>query len=217
MIRLTKGQEPEVLRRNAATWTNELLEKIANGEEASKYLLGRYAHPEVKAALLVETSEKCAYCESPLRHVTYGDIEHITPKAADPSLRFSWANLTIACDVCNTNKADTQGLIDPYQVDPTPLFSFHGPVIWATPEHHGATLTEQQLDLNRAGLVERRLERIEFLRNMIASASTKPPDIQQAMLVRAKLQAGGDKPYSACGANILQKLAALYALQIPGL
>jgi 5-methylcytosine-specific restriction endonuclease McrA len=214
MIRLTKGVEPEILQRKAAIWTNELLEKIANKEEVSTYLLGRYAHPEVKAALLAETFGKCAYCESPLRHVTYGDIEHIIPKSAEPTLRFSWVNLTIACDVCNTNKSDKQGLVDPYQVDPSDLFSFHGPLIWAITNHDGAILTEHQLDLNRAGLIERRCERIDFLRNMVASASTKPPDIRQAMLVKARREVGNDKPFSACGADILRRLIASYDLHI---
>jgi uncharacterized protein (TIGR02646 family) len=59
----------------------------------------------------------CAYCESKLRHITYGDIEHIVAKAVDQSRTYDWTNLTIACDVCNTEKSDEEGLVDPYTED----------------------------------------------------------------------------------------------------
>lgn len=212
MIRLTKSRKPDVLERNAETWTEELLEKIANNEEPSKYLLSRYSHAEIKAALLAETSEKCAYCESPLRHVTYGDIEHIIPKAIEPASRFVWENLTIACDICNTNKSNVTGLVDPYSCEPSALFTFHGPLMWAEPSMQSAVLTEEQLDLNRNGLIERRRERIDFLRNLIASASSKPDDIRQAMVRRAENEVGADRPYSACGKAILGQLRLTYRI-----
>jgi len=212
LIPLTKTAEPAVLQRNAATWTAELLQKIADGDEPTKYLLGRYAHPDIKVALLIETSEKCAYCESSFRHVTYGDIEHIVPKAVEPTLRFAWHNLTIACDVCNTNKSDVADLVDPYACNPSLRFKFHGPLMWAVPTDNSAVLTEEQLDLNRSKLVERRCERIEFLRNLIGSAVTKPQAIRDAMLRRAERETLETKPYSACATAALANLRALHGL-----
>lgn len=206
MIKLTKGPEPDVLHRNAAAWTAELLAKVAAGEKPSEYLLGRYAHPQIKAALLEETHGKCAYCESPLRHVAYGDIEHILPKSVEPALRFEWRNLTIACDVCNTNKSNSGGLIDPYQCDPATHFDFRGPLMWAKFGIEAAELTEHCLDLNRAQLVERRHERIEYLRNLVTSAASKPPEVCEAMLNTAKRETDSSKPYSACGAAALALL-----------
>jgi uncharacterized protein (TIGR02646 family) len=188
------------------------LQKIEAGDQPTKYLLGRYAHPEIKAALLAETNEKCAYCESPLRHVTYGDVEHIVPKAAQPTLRFSWRNLTIACDVCNTNKSNVPDLVDPYECDPRQRFKFYGPLLWAVPTDDPAVLTEEQLDLNRGKLVERRCERIEYLRNLVASASTKPAAIRDAMLRRADREVDGTKPFSACTSTALAHLRALHGL-----
>lgn len=213
MIRLTKGKKPDVLERNAAAWAKELADKIASNEEPSKYLLSRYSHADIKKALLAETNEKCAYCESPLRHVTYGDIEHIIPKALDPASRFTWENLTIACDVCNTNKSNIPDLVDPYTCEPSTLFMFYGPLMWADPAVQSAVLTEEQLDLNRNGLVERRKERIEFLRNLIASASSKREDIRDAMVRRAEREVDVDRPYSACGKAILVQLRLMH--QIP--
>lgn len=211
MIKLAKVAEPHVLHDNAATWTKELQAKLAAGEEPSKYLLGRYAHPKIKTALLEETHGKCAYCESPLGHVAYGDIEHIIPKSLEPSLRFEWHNLTIACDVCNTNKSNTEGIIDPYQCDPTEFFDFWGPMILAKFGIGVAELTEHCLSLNRPKLVERRCERIEYLRNLIASAVSKPPEICNAMLNTAKRETDATRPFSACGAAALACL--LRALQ----
>lgn len=206
LIRLTKTEEPDILRRNAVAWAQELASKTEAGEEPSKYLLGRYSHPDIKAALLTETHGKCAYCESPLRHVTYGDIEHIIPKSLRPSLRFSWDNLTIACDVCNTNKSNTDGLVDPYQCDPVTLFDFYGPLIWAKYAFDAAVLTEHRLDLNRPQLVERRRERIEYLRSLVNSSASKPREIRDAMLNTAKQEAGASKPFSACGTAALAHL-----------
>lgn len=199
MIGLAKTEEPDILKRNAIVWTQELLAKINSNEEPTKYLLGRYSDPQIKAALLKETHGKCAYCESPLRHVTYGDVEHIISKASQPSLRFAWHNLTIACDVCNTKKGDAEGLVDPYQCDPTLLFDFYGDLIWAKFGIHNAELTEYKLELNRPQLVERRRERIEYLRHMVASAMSKPTDVRDAMLRIAERETQAEAPFSACG------------------
>lgn len=210
MIHLTKTPAPPVLINNAAKWTQELLKKIAENKKPTDYLLSRYRDPDIKSALLKETNEKCAYCESPLRHISYGDIEHITPKSSSPEKRFEWENLTLACDICNTNKSDKNGIIDPYLHDPSALFDFHGPLVWGIPTSEEAVYTEAQLNLNRNGLVERRRERIEYLRYLIDSASSKNPDIREAMMRAAKIEIGKDKPFSACTSAIFEKIVMRY-------
>lgn len=212
MIRLTKGPIPTLLAQHAEDWTRRLLEIIAAGEKPTDYLLGRYRQPEIKNALLAETHKKCAYCESPVRHVTYGDIEHIVPKAVEPHRRFDWANLTIACDVCNTNKAENCGLLDPYQCTPGEHFEFHGPLMWARPASAEALLTEEILDLNRDGLIERRKERLDYLRSLVDSACSKPNDIRDAMLQRAEREVMVDKPYSECAGRLLRILRHRYGV-----
>ena len=208
MISLVKSDEPEVLRNNAKNWTDELLRRLEAGDAPTEYLLSRYAHPGIKAALLVETFEKCAYCESPFRHVTYGDVEHISPKRMNPQLRFSWGNLTIACDVCNTKKAEHE-LVDPYQIDPSDAFFFIGPVIWARAGNDRAVVTEARLDLNRLPLVQRRLERLEFLRNLVASAHGKPADVRDAILDKARRECAPSPPFSACAKATLDLIAGM--------
>ena len=58
--------------------------------------------------------EECAFCESKIGHVAYGDVEHFRPKAGfrqrptDPLtkpgyywLAYEWANLLLSCQICN--------------------------------------------------------------------------------------------------------------------
>src|SRR4051812_42470652 len=110
MIRLTKGAEPGILARNGGAWTRELLASIARGEKLSDVRARRYGHKEIKDALIAETHEKCAYCESKPLHVDFGDVEHIIPKSVERQRTYEWENLTLVCGRCNTNKGDKEGL-----------------------------------------------------------------------------------------------------------
>lgn len=73
-----------------------------------------YSKGNVKEKLKEMCNGKCAYCESKIAPVTYGDIEHFRPKKAynsnktDPLeypgyywLAMDWNNLLLACDRCN--------------------------------------------------------------------------------------------------------------------
>jgi uncharacterized protein (TIGR02646 family) len=171
MIRLIKGAEPSILQEKGEEWTRQLLEKFNRGEEPTKTEKTRYNHPEVKAALLQETNQKCAYCESKLRHVTYGDIDHIVPKSAVREKWFRWQNLTLACDVCNTNKSayfgDHDEFVDPYANDPETYFWFVDATLWGIPGKDAADITIRVLDLNRMDLIERRSQRLKNLMKLL--------------------------------------------------
>jgi uncharacterized protein (TIGR02646 family) len=106
MIFLKKGEEPQVLISNGPVWTQKLLQREAAGETPTRTEATHYRHPDIKAALVAETHNKCAYCESKLQHIHHGDVEHIFPKSRDPSRMLKWDNLTLACEVCNQNKSD---------------------------------------------------------------------------------------------------------------
>lgn len=73
-----------------------------------------YSKGNVKKVLLKMFNNKCAYCESKVDPVSYGDIEHFRPKGASHAkdgddliypgyywLAMDWNNLLFACDVCN--------------------------------------------------------------------------------------------------------------------
>jgi uncharacterized protein (TIGR02646 family) len=164
MIKLIKSAKPEVLTNNAEEWTNVVLGKIASGEKLTSTDDARYRHPKVKAALVAETHGKCAYCESKLKHIHHGDVEHIVPKSLDPAKRYEWNNLTLACEICNQNKSNrdpnVEHIIDPYITDPSEHLIFFGSFTFSLGTNNGKN-TEVLLDLNRVGLLERRKSRLD--------------------------------------------------------
>ena len=156
-----------------------------------------------------ETHGKCAYCESKVRHVSYGDIEHVVPKSADPRKWFSWPNLTLACDICNTNKADAQvdeeSFIDPYAVDPEEHDWQLGPTMHPKPGCDAAALTERFLDLNRAELVERRTERQSALMRLLdAIARCQEPHLKQLLWEEFVAESEAQNEYAALSRAILE-------------
>ncbi len=73
-----------------------------------------YAAVEVKTELLTAQRGKCAFCESLVRHVSYGAVEHYRPKAGYKQrkgdrlkrpgyywLAYDWDNLFFCCQLCN--------------------------------------------------------------------------------------------------------------------
>ena len=87
---------------------------IRRGEASLDFDRAVYAHPKVKAALEEAQHGKCCYCESKLKHVAPGDVEHYRPKAAVQQdrasplehpgyywLAYEWDNLLFSCTVCN--------------------------------------------------------------------------------------------------------------------
>ncbi|HXU30001.1 MAG TPA: hypothetical protein VN851_05435 [Thermoanaerobaculia bacterium] len=73
-----------------------------------------YGDPSVKSLLIEAQHGKCAFCESKIQHIAYGDVEHFRPKAGyrqhedDPLgrpgyywLAYDWSNLYLACQLCN--------------------------------------------------------------------------------------------------------------------
>lgn len=183
MIKLKKGEIPQTLLQNCAAWTQELKNNIAAGDVPSETLKRRYNSLEIKSAIIKETHGKCAYCESKVRHIAHGDIEHIVPKSKTPDLWFEWTNLTLACTVCNNNKSDCEGIIDPHKVDPVDHFWFAGSVIFPKPNSQVGTLTESVLKLNRPELVDRRNDRLKALEKIVRIANQQTDPATRAAIV----------------------------------
>jgi uncharacterized protein (TIGR02646 family) len=171
MIKVTKGQKPKILEQKAEEWTVDVQAALGAGEKLSKSLKSKYSHAEVKAAIVAETHGKCAYCESKMRHVAPGDIEHVIPKSVDPRLWFDWSNLTLACAVCNTNKSNHEGFVDPHVDEPSEHFWFAGIVLFPRAESDQGVLTEAVLKLNRSELHDKRYDRLKALEMLIRIAS----------------------------------------------
>ena len=77
--------------------------KVANAKKKVDNALKKYGHGKIKAALVAMFHGKCAYCESKITHVAYGDIEHFRPKSnlLYAHQIFEWENLLLSCSICN--------------------------------------------------------------------------------------------------------------------
>jgi uncharacterized protein (TIGR02646 family) len=185
MIRVKRGRAPDVLTRNRRKWL-QALEKARTPEERER-ALSRYRHDGVKAALVAAFQGKCAYCESHIRHVDYGHIEHFRPKSKYPKKAFDWANLLLACGVCNGSEykgdefplaANEGPFVNPCAEEPAAHFSFHYDPVAQLASVHGKTprgqTTEKLLGLNRKDLRTYRSTRLKQLWFIAQRASTDP-------------------------------------------
>lgn len=114
MIKIDRGDSPEILVKQGQAATNELRAQYENGERTFKFDAKIYGHETVKQALLRAQADKCCFCESRIVHIDYGDVEHYRPKAevaqsTDDTplapgyywLAYTWDNLLVSCAVCN--------------------------------------------------------------------------------------------------------------------
>lgn len=199
MIKLTKVEEPDVLKENGAAWLKVLEDKVAAEEKPTEAEKGRYRHQDIKAALRAETHGKCAYCESFLLHIAFGDIEHVVPKSSDIKQTFRWDNLTLACDVCNTAKGTSENIVDPYIDDPQVQFKFVGPMIFPDSTSDKAINTEKKLKLNRRELLERRSDRLKALSDQILIiARVHDPELKATLVTDLEqVETGSDREFAA--------------------
>lgn len=177
MIKVAKGHKPEILAQKADEWTRDYLDKVAryNSEPTrrhqsqKKQAEKRYRHRQIKEALKTDFASKCAYCESYIAHIDYGDIEHFRPKSKFPELCFNWDNLLLSCGICNDSAhkgdffpgaAEGGPLINPTEEEPAIFFKFEFDaqtgVANVIPVHQRGHITERLLGLNRKDLIQHR-------------------------------------------------------------
>lgn len=136
MIKLIKGQSPQVLIDNQTSWTSELrslMDRYGSygniPEKEKNAVVNRYKHVDIKNALEHDPGGcKCVYCESFLNTISYSNIEHYHPKSICPDETFCWNNLFMACTVCNTTKEDfdtqNEPFINPLTENPEDYLTF---------------------------------------------------------------------------------------------
>lgn len=163
MRKLEKTDAPPVLVENATVWTEEFRQDPSNRTKRF-----RYRHPEIKAAIRAECSNKCIFCESKLGHNTPGDVEHLTPSSVDPGRHFDWENLSLACTECNRRKGNyydpTCQFLNPYSDKVEDMLRHHGPVVGWAPGATRAEVTVRRLELDsgkRKALLARKIETLE--------------------------------------------------------
>lgn len=118
MIRVVKPDAPpKVLREKGARGpkaTKNLTDAYDRGQRHFEFNSSIYGDKSVKTALIKAQHGKCCFCESKLRHISHGDVEHFRPKGAfrqkesDPLtkpgyywLAYEWSNLFLGCELCN--------------------------------------------------------------------------------------------------------------------
>jgi len=201
MIRLNKLELPDDVAEKINERSVRYANLLAAGEPIPEALASAYKAPEVKELLRRETADKCAYCESKVPHIDYGDVEHILPKSSFPELRFSYGNLTYACGVCNTKKGNffdqETPLLNPYEDFPEDHLMPVGPMVLRVPASDRGLITEKKLDLNRSELVERRQERLEATATLVDQiARTRNPAIRDVLRQQVEKECAADKEYS---------------------
>jgi 5-methylcytosine-specific restriction endonuclease McrA len=209
MRSLKKGIKPNILILNETVWTQELMAYINNGQKVPDHIKGRYRHDEIKDALMKETYHKCAYCESKITHIDYGDIEHIEPKSKVPLKTFTWENLTIGCAKCNQNKKEyydtSLPLLNPYSDTPEEKIRFLGP--YPTFLDDRSHITIRTLKLDRPELIERRSEHLKRIEPLI-DLYKKSNDAMRKVLMQDIMELTEvDKEYSLMTKHVLDDLA----------
>lgn len=208
MIKLTKGPTPRILQEKGSEWTQIIRDKLAANEVLTNTEKNRYSHHDIKTAIVAETFGKCAYCESKIRHIAHGDIEHITAKKNNPELWFSWENLTLACDICNTKKGTKDSILDPYDKDPEARIIFFGHAAFPLPGDEEAALTINYLDLNRGELISKRQERIEYLLKFLSTiAQTSSPELKEILRSDFELELENKKEYVALSRSLYREFS----------
>lgn len=201
MITLSKLTVPPEIAEKIRQRQQQYNELNAKGEQIPDSLASAYKATEVKELLRRETAEKCAYCESKISHIDYGDVEHLLPKSKFPQLRYSYENLTYACSVCNTKKGDffdaQTPLLNPYEDKPEDHLMAVGPMILFIPASDRGLVTQKRLLLNRSNLVERRGERLENIATLVDQlARTKKPAIREVLLNELKEECEASEEYA---------------------
>jgi uncharacterized protein (TIGR02646 family) len=128
MIRVNKPERaPRILRERGQRSTETNQQAFENGQRDFDFDSSLYGAKSVKNALIMAQHGKCAFCESQIRHISHGDVEHFRPKGgvrqsdAEPLeqpgyfwLAYVWENLFLACQLCNQSfKKNLFPLADP--------------------------------------------------------------------------------------------------------
>lgn len=167
MISLVRGDEPDVLRRKALSWTDELLE-ARRADPAAKARSDRYGHDEVRGALRAMSARKCFYCESAVTPRVDEEVDHHIEQADRADLAYAWSNLYLSCHGCNHGKPTNARIpvrdcVDPCDAttNPDDHLDFVDEQIT---EHPGSLRGRQTIEKYRLDRPELDVARLRYLR-----------------------------------------------------
>jgi uncharacterized protein (TIGR02646 family) len=194
MIFVERNNKPQILIDYADTWTKEYLEarndyegnKTPEQKKLVEKAEKKYNHNQVKDSLKIMFQKKCAFCESLITHVDYGQIEHFKPKSSYPGLCFDWNNFLLCCSICNgkSNKGDKFPLADeggpfvnPTEENPDDFFGFEYDSLLKKfivfPKHERAKTMLGIININREDLLEHRTEYLSKIVDTISQIIEK--------------------------------------------
>jgi uncharacterized protein (TIGR02646 family) len=228
MIQVQRTAKPSILVTQANEWLNEYLQAIEelnhnprnkaakiNKAKAEK----KYQHKDIKTALKHMFAGKCAYCESQVLHIDFGDIEHFRPKALFPNLCFEWNNLLLACGRCNSNENKGEQfpepheggpLVNPVEEEPGDFFEFVFDLQTGTanviPKVIRGVTTEKVLGLNRLDLVKHRSDKIRHI--AFCALKARDGDLQARRILEQQCQKESD--YAAFARAIADRVGVDY-------
>jgi len=239
MTPVSRRTKPKVLQQNEVKWLKKLQEAINNlailkqnpqttsielkkAQQDVGKAQDKYRHEKIKEALVTMFHGKCAYCESKLTHVSYGEIEHFYPKSAYPDKTFTWENLLLSCSICNnTNHKGVKFPLDdrdnPLLIDPTDGVTNpidHLTFLWdeaaLTASVYGRDLRGQTVvdifDLNgtrgRVDLLKMRSREVKQLMTLLKFAQHGNPEALTLLTEACE----ADVPYRAFALNYIKPI-----------
>lgn len=223
---------PKVLERNSGKWLEKLryvvgeLNALEIGTPTQKQLAAKklevekaqthYRHEKVKTELSKMFSNKCAYCEAKILHVSWGDIEHYYPKGTYVDKTFDWKNMILSCQRCNSAKGtqfplSSSGepvLINPTDgiTEPNNHLEFDWDEVAQAARIYGlderGVVVEKVFSLNRKELLEHRSGLVKKLAFLLVFALRG--DHKALTLLQEACQA--DQEYAAFARTLAQRL-----------
>jgi uncharacterized protein (TIGR02646 family) len=211
MIWVKRLEKPKVLVRNEVKW-GIAIQSATNNKVRDK-AMAKYKHKEIKDTLIRMFDGKCAFCESYIGNIDYGDIEHFKPKSKFPELAVSWENLFLSCAKCNGAgqkgdkwPTDDEGgpLINPCEENPDNFFAFEfdelALVAIVKPKNKRGSVSELVFGLNKHSLLK---DRSTFVRKLVIIAKNYKEDAEARAIIDEAVKNSGE--YAAFAMMIKSK------------
>jgi len=205
----------ETLANDMANWL-AIFDSRPFPDAVHKPFLEKYHSDDVKEALKHETGSKCAYCEWKYAAGSWGDVEHIMPKSNDWKHRLlDYANLTIACSICNVSKSNYESkqkpLLNPYKQKPEKHLTSWGPKLYPRDGSELGRWAILKLKLNRKELIAARAEAQLPCEQLLQQYwDTDDPDFKDAFLEEIKKAQAADQEFA-----LIKR--GFFANQLPGI
>lgn len=127
MHKVERNMPPAGLKQKSEKFKKELKKNISINKDWNNFRKSKIGQ-QTEENLREMYADCCAYCEGIIGTTSYNQIEHFRPKSKFPELCYEYNNLHLACQICNSNKADrfSEDFIDPSVDEPTEHIKYSG-------------------------------------------------------------------------------------------